>query len=176
MKIKLLAFLYLFVLSINSCSTPIEEYKTQTPHLKFESFFNGNLLAHGYFKDRNNKVIKRFVVEMKANWINDICILEELFSYSDGTKSKRIWTIKKISDNNYEGTASDVVGKAVGQIAGNTLYWKYDLLLAVDKNEYKVHFEDWMYLIDENTLINQSYMSKFGISLGEVVLNIRKIN
>jgi len=171
---KLLLILIVFFL-LQSCSTSLQEYKNEKPELNLKSFFDGKLIAHGYFKDRSNKVSKRFVVKMNATWKGDVGILDEDFSYSDGTKSKRIWTLTKKSENEYEGTADDVIGKAIGKISGNTLLWNYVLKLEVDKKFYEVNFEDWMYLIDESTLINQSYMSKFNINLGEVVLSIRKI-
>lgn len=158
------------------CSTSLETYKDYLPKLHFRTFFDGKMVAHGYFKDRFNKVAKTFVVEMETKW-NDKNegVLTEYFTYNDGTKSSRIWYLKMIGENEVSGTASDVIGEAKGKISGNTLFWTYYLNLEVDKKFYKVKFDDWMYLIDENTILNQSYMSKLGINLGEVVLNIRKV-
>lgn len=167
--------LILVFLSAWSCSTSINEYSKEKPALVFEKFFDGKLVAHGYFKDRNNLVSKRFVVAMQASWKNNVGILDEDFTYSDGSKSRRIWTLTKISDNKFEGTASDVIGIAEGIVVGNTLLWKYVLNLKVDDKYYEVNFEDWMYLIDESTIMNQSYMSKYKINLGEVVLSIQKV-
>jgi len=146
-----------------------------TPPLSLEKFFNGKLIAHGLFKDRFNKVKKTFVVKMDASWKNNVGTLNEDFVYNDGTSSKRVWTLKKVQDNLFEGYASDVSGKALGKIVGNTLFWNYTLILPEENNNLHVHFEDWMYLIDEDTLINHSYMSKYFINLGEVILSIRKI-
>ena len=168
--------LFLMLSLFSSCSTSITEYKNETPKFALDKFFNGNLIAHGFFKDRSNKVTKRFVVKMKASWKDKIGTLNEDFVYSDGSKFNRVWTFTKISENEYIGTAPDVIGKAHGVISGNTLFWNYVLKLVVDKKEYEVSFEDWMYLIDDSTLLNQSYMSKFKVNLGQVVLSIRKEN
>ena len=170
---KLFTFLALF-LALCSCSTSITENKNENPKLKFEKFFDGNLIAHGFFKDRFNKVTKTFVVKMKASWKDQTGTLDESFTYNDGTTSTRVWTFTKISENEYSGTAPDVIGKAHGIISGNTLRWDYVLKLKVDKKEYVVNFEDWMYLVDESTLLNQSYMTKFNVNLGQVVLSIKK--
>lgn len=173
---KVKALLFILTLSLlGSCSTSITDYKDESPPLKFQEFFNGKLEAHGFFKDRHNKVVKRFVVTMKASWKGNVGLLDEDFVYSDGSRSKRVWTLTKINEFEYVGTAADVVGKARGIVSGNTLLWKYVLNLEIDKKTYEVNFEDWMYLIDETHLMNQSYMSKFNIHLGEVVLNIRKL-
>lgn len=158
------------------CSTSVDSYKDIKPVLNFEQFFNGKMIAHGYFKDRFNKVKKTFTVEMETVWnAEGVGTLTEYFTYNDGSKSTRVWTLKMNGENKVIGTAPDVFGEAHGTIAGNTLFWTYELNLEVDKKYYRVKFDDWMYLIDENNLLNQSYMSKFGINLGEVVLSIRKI-
>ena len=77
-------------------------------------------------------------------------------------------------DGRWRGTAGDVVGEAVGEVAGNALNWRYTLKLPVDGKVYEVQFDDWMYLMDQNTLINRASMSKFGFELGEVTLFFRK--
>jgi hypothetical protein len=61
-------------------------------------------------------------------------------------------------------------------VAGNALRWRYVLSLPVDDKVYDVHLDDWMYLIDENTLANRSFMSKFGVEVGQVTLFFRKRN
>lgn len=170
---SLLAVCFTFLLA--SCSVSIKEYKDMEPKLNFKQYFNGKMIAHGYFKDRFGKIKKTFVVDMNTVWQGDTGVLTEHFVYNDGSKSERIWTLK-IEGEKVIGTASDVVGSAVGEIAGNTLHWKYDLNLKVDESTYKVSLDDWMYLIDQQTMLNQSYMSKWGIDLGEIVLSMRKIN
>jgi len=172
---KKLSLILTLLTGLLGCSATLKDYQNQNPKLDFENFFNGKLLAHGFFKDRFGKVKKTFTVDMETKWNNGIGILKEDFVYNDGTKSQRIWTLKKISNNKFSGTASDVEGEAIGEVVGNTLRWNYHLNLAVDDKTYRVYFDDWMYLIDESTMINQSYMSKFNIDLGEVVLSIRKI-
>ena len=34
--------------------------------------------------------------------------------------------------------------------------------------------DDWMYLMDEDTLINRTAMSKFGVEVGQVTLFFRR--
>ena len=54
------------------------------------------------------------------------------------------------------------------------VYFEYDLNLPVDDTTYVVNFEDWMFLMDENTLLSRSYMSKWGFDVGEVTLVMTK--
>ncbi|MFX5709774.1 DUF3833 family protein, partial [Acinetobacter baumannii] len=40
--------------------------------------------------------------------------------------------------------------------------------------QYEVQMDDWMYQMDERTLINRTSMSKFGVEVGQVTLFFRK--
>ena len=174
-KIIMRCFYIVLFFLISSCTEhKITYYKNETPKINLNEFFNGKLLAHGIVQDRSGKVIKRFKVDILASWKDDIATLDEKFAYSDGTKSSRIWKLKKIGSNQFEGTAGDVEGIADGETAGNAFYFVYDLNLPVDDITYEVNFEDWMFLMDENTLLSRSYMSKWGFDVGEVTLVMTK--
>ena len=101
-------------------------------------------------------------------------ILDEAFTYSDGTRERRIWRLTRLADGSYTGRADDVVGIANGQQSGNTFHWSYTMALAVDGTPYEVQFDDWMYLVDNKVMLNKARMSKFGIYLGEVTLSFSK--
>lgn len=157
------------------CAGPsVRDYATQQPPLDLRSYFNGVVTAHGMFTHRSGEVVKRFVVEMHGSWQGDVGTLDEAFTYSDGTKERRIWTLRRGADGRYTGTAADVVGEARGEAAGNAFNWRYTLALPVDGNIVEVQFDDWMILIDERTMLNKAVMSKFGFRLGEVTLSFSK--
>ena len=61
------------------------------------------------------------------------------------------------------GRAGDVVGEAEGVVSGNALRWRYVMALPVDGKTINVEFDDWMYLIDDQVMLNRSAMSKFGV-------------
>lgn len=173
--IKKLLALLMSGLALAGCSTPgIETYRAQKPELDLQRYFNGTIDAWGMFQDRSNEVVKRFTVRIDAQWRDDVGTLDEAFVYSDGTRSRRIWTIRKTGPHAYEGTADDVVGVARGEAYGNALRWRYVLKLPMDGKTYEVDFDDWMYLIDDEVMLNRSVMSKFGVRLGEVTLSFRR--
>ena len=165
-----------FAALLTACaSAPVpSDYAAEKPALDLASYFNGDLVAHGLFTDRNGKVARRFTVAMKGTWTGDSGVLDEEFTYSDGKKERRVWRLKKLPGGGYTGQADDVVGTALGQVAGNALQWKYTLRLPVDDKVYEVQFDDWMYLMDERVMLNKAQMSKFGIRLGEVTLSFYK--
>lgn len=162
-------------LALGGCSTPhIDNYSNEKPVLDLQQYFNGVLDAYGVFTDRSGAVVKRFTVVMRCSWQGDEGVLDEDFSYSDGTKQKRIWLLKKLPDGRYTGTADDVVGTAQGQARGNAFYWTYTLSLPVDGSVYDVQFDDWMYLMTDAVMLNKATMTKFGVRLGEVTLSFTK--
>ena len=172
---SLLAALAAGALALGCASAPTPtDYAAEKPVLALEDYFNGELRAHGIFTDRGGKVVRRFTVLMKCSWSGDDGVLDEDFTYSDGSRERRVWRLRKLPGGRYTGTAGDVVGTAQGQAAGNAFRWAYTLRLPVDGNVYEVQFDDWMYLVDDRVMLNKAVMSKFGIRLGEVTLAFYK--
>nr|WP_316641621.1 DUF3833 domain-containing protein [uncultured Roseateles sp.] len=176
MKKRHLPLLLCAGLILASCaSAPVpSDYASEKPTLDLPQYLNGPLTAHGLFTDRSGKVVRRFTVALKGTWQGDKGTLEEDFSYSDGKKERRVWTLQKLGNGRYTGTADDVIGVAQGEVAGNALRWAYTLRLPVDGSVYEVQFDDWMYLMDDKVMLNKAVMSKFGVKLGEVTLSFHK--
>jgi len=165
----------LLCLALASCSgVDVRSYSQEKPTLELREFFEGRVEAWGIFQKRSGEVAKRFHVLINGHSEGDKLILDEAFTYSDGTKQKRVWTLTPDGPGQWRGTAGDVVGEARGETAGNALRWRYVLRLPVDGEEYNVELDDWMYLMDSKTLINRSYMSKFGVEVGQITLFFRK--
>jgi hypothetical protein len=161
--------------ALTGCAGPqVSDYAAEKPVLDLRQYFNGTLDAWGVFTDRSGKVVKRFTVVMQCSWQGDDGVLDEDFTYSDGTKQRRIWRLKKLADGRYTGRADDVVGEATGQERGYAFNWKYTLALPVDGRVIDVQFDDWMYLMTDKVMLNKAVMSKFGFTLGEVTLSFTK--
>jgi hypothetical protein len=169
------AALWTAILTLAGCSTAdVEQYAKQTPVLDLKRYFDGKIDAWGMFQDRSGEVVKRFKVNIDASWKGDTGTLDERFTYSDGSTQRRVWTITKLSEGRYRGTADDVVGEAKGEASGNALRWRYVMALPVDGKVYNVDFDDWMFLMDDRVMLNRSVMSKFGYRLGEVTLSFTR--
>jgi len=154
-------------------SAQLSDYAQEKPKFDLQQYFNGRVIAHGVVQDRSGKVIRRMTVNMTCTWVGDVGTLDEDFTYADGKKERRVWTIKKQGDR-YLGTAADVVGEAAGAAAGNALNWKYVLALPVDDKVYNVDFDDWMWQLDEKVMMNRAVFSKFGFKVGEVLITFYK--
>jgi hypothetical protein len=165
----------LAALALAGCATVApQDYAREKPALDLREYFTGRVDAWGVVQDRSGRILKRMVVEIDGAWKGDTGTLDERFTYADGTKETRVWTIRK-DGNRYTGTAADVVGEARGEAAGNALRWNY-VLDARREGGGTIHLDmdDWMWLVDERTLVNRTTFSKFGIRFGEVTIFFRK--
>ncbi|MEH6500960.1 MAG: DUF3833 domain-containing protein [Pseudoalteromonas distincta] len=175
MRLFLKTLLLACAVTLVACAGPkVDDYASEKPELRLQDYFNGDLEAWGMFQKRNGEVARRFHVKMTGTWDGDTGVLDEHFTYSDGTLERRVWTLVKQPDGTWRGTADDVEGEAVGVVAGNAFHWKYTLRLKVDDKTWLVDFDDWMYLIDDRVMLNRASMSKWGIELGQVTLNFYK--
>lgn len=163
------------VFAVVGCSSnDIQDYANTTPKLALETFFDGDLMAYGMVLDRSGSMQRRFEVKLEARWEGDTGTLDEWFVFDDGEKTTRTWIIKNKGNGIYTGTAGDVIGEANGRAVGSALYWRYDLEIEVDGDPLVVTLDDWMYLINDEVLINKTDIIKFGLKVGEIVLMIQK--
>jgi len=163
------------VVSLSGCAgVSVESYKSETPVFSLREYFNGPVRAWGIFTDRSGQVQKRFSVEMNCSWQGEAGTLDESFLYSDGTRQRRIWHLLDRGQGRFEGRADDVVGVALGETSGNAFRWSYTMALKVGEQVWHVEFDDWMYLMDGQVLLNKSAMSKWGFHLGDVTLSFSR--
>lgn len=164
------------LLTLNGCSggNNMDYYKNTTPKADIKTYFTGPIKAWGIVQDWRGRVTRRFDVEMVGSWEGDIGTLDEKFEYYDGETQERVWTITKLSDHQYEGTAGDIIGKASGELSGNAVNWDYVMDLPVGDTTYKVRFDDWMWQMNDGVLINRSYIKKFGITVAELTIFMQK--
>ena len=162
-------------IALAGCAAPqLADYANESPRLKLREYFNGTVDAWGVFTDRAGKVVKRFTVVMDCTWSGNDGVLDEAFSYSDGSRQRRVWRLQQLGEGRFSGRADDVIGEALGTEMGNAFHWRYTLALPVDGRVVEVQMDDWMYLMSDRVMLNKASMSKFGVTLGEVTLSFTK--
>lgn len=172
--IKLTAILGVLIM-LSSCSdNSLKTYEGTTPKADIKEYFNGPIKAWGIVQDWRGRVTTRFDIEMVGQWQGDTGTLTEYFTYYDGKKQERVWTIKKLADGTYEGTASDIIDKAAGQSSGSAVRWNYVMDVPVKDTTYRIRFDDWMWVMNDGVLINRSYLKKFGLTVSELTIFMQK--
>jgi hypothetical protein len=162
---------------ITACSTAIDgkNYASVDPVFDIESFFDGQVKAWGIVQNRSGEVVQRFIVNIKGNLEGDLLTLDETFIYGVGDGPlTRLWEIKKTGENQFLGRAGDIAGPAEGVAYGNAFNFNYEMDLPVDDTEYRVVFDDWFWAFDDTTMMNRSYIKKFGIVMAEVTIFMQK--
>ena len=175
MSIRHFFFVLVAVLLLNGCSGPkVQDYAQTQPPLDLFTYFTGQTQAYGQFQDRSGVVKRRFKVAITGIVKDDVLTLDERFVYDDGEQEQRIWSIKRLGDNRYSGTAADVIGEAVGHSAGSVFSWRYTLDLPYKDSSIAVKFDDWMFLQSDGVMLNRAQVSKWGFNVGEVTLFFSK--
>lgn len=140
-----------------------------------EDFFEGQVVAKGQFQDRFGTVRRRFDVDITGVWDGRTLTLTEDFVYEDKTTEQRIWTLEKTGPQSWSGTAPGVIGRATGEERGDTFNWQYTIDLPVPDGTLRVRFDDWMWQLSEDRVLNRAYMSKYGVNIGEVIITFEKL-
>jgi hypothetical protein len=176
MKCPKIAIVALSLIGLSSCSAPIETYQNQTPKFDLFNYFDGKTQAWGMFQDFTGEVKRRFEVDITGTISADgqTITLDEQFIYDDGEKQQRIWTIQKTSPHMYSGQAGDIIGEASGEEAGYALNWQYTMALPYKDSVIHVKFNDWMYRLSDDIIVNRAKVKKFGLNVGEVTLFFKK--
>lgn len=170
-------FAYVLVLLplLGACQTmKIDDFEGTEPQLVLEDYFAGKTRGWGIFEDRFGNLRREFKVDIHGEWDGRMLTMTEDFVYADGEIDRRVWRIEKLSDSRYRGSADDVLGTAEGTAKGKALTWSYDIVLNVGGSDLKVRFTDWLFLQDDDVMINRATVSKFGIEIGTVTLFFRK--
>ena len=113
-SILLIISLFLITSCSKNSSMKPEDFKGKEPRLIIEDYLTGNVKAWGILQNRFGKVTRQFSADLNGKWDGNELTLDEKFNWDDGEIQTRQWQITKIDENNYEGTAGDVVGKAKG--------------------------------------------------------------
>lgn len=161
--------------TLQACSTQkISDYADRTPTMDLVEFFSGRSEAWGMVQQRGGELLRHFNASLEGRLEGQQLILDEHFVFDDGEKQRRVWTFTPAGEQRWTGTAHDVVGEADLQVAGNAVHLRYTLQVPVSGRIIEMKMDDWMYLLDDSTLVNRTSMRKFGVELAELTVFFRK--
>ena len=169
------ALLFTFVLTLTSCATiSVGDYNKNTPKFFPQEFFNGTLHAQGVVKNRSGKVTRYFTATINAYWKDGVGTLDEKFIFNDGEIQNRTWTLKPTTEGSFSAIAGDVIGTGTGKFAGNAVNLNYVLAVKYNDSTLNLTVNDWMWLVDSKTVLNESTLTKFGFKVGSIQLAMVK--
>ena len=153
------------------------DYADQMPLFDIREVLNGQMITEGMIYGPTGRVSSRFVATMNAEWDGQSGTMTEHFVYSSGREQDRAWAFTLAGeDGKFTATAPDIIGVANGQQMGATVRLTYRIQLPDDAGGHALDVVDWMYLLDNGSIMNRSEFRKFGIKVAELVATFRPAN
>jgi hypothetical protein len=151
------------------------DYAGLGPQFDLRSHLSGPIQCEGMIFGPMGRVASRFVAEMDGKWDGNIGTLSEVFRYDSGTVQHRAWTLALANSGDITATAADVVGLGSGRVEGPGVVLRYRIRLTPEAGGHVLDVTDWMYLMENGTIMNRSQFRKFGIKVAELVATMRRI-
>jgi hypothetical protein len=150
-----------------------EDYAGKGPAFDLRRHLAGPIQCEGVIFGPTGRVTSRFVADMEGTWNGATGTLAEVFRYDSGTVQHRAWTLALGAEGRIVATAPDVVGQGTGRVAGPSVLLRYRIRLTPEAGGHVLDVTDWMYLMENGTIMNRSQFRKFGIKVAELVATMR---
>jgi hypothetical protein len=145
------------------------------PRFDLRTHLSGPILCEGVIYGPTGRVTSRFVADMEGTWDGNTGILKERFRYDSGRTQDRYWKLTVGNDGAIRAEAPDVVGAGEGRAEGPGVQLRYRIKLDEEAGGHVLDVTDWMYLMENGTIMNRSQFTKFGITVAELVATMRRI-
>ena len=172
----------LITLTLFAVLTRLTGFRTQKPvdfaggpAFDMRTHLNGPILCEGVIYGPLGRVSSRFVADMQGTWDGDTGTLRETFRYDTGIVQERCWTLRVDDAGRIRADAPDLVGTGTGTQHGPAVQMKYRIKLDASAGGHELNVIDWMYLMENGTIMNRSQFRKFGIPVAELIATMRKV-
>ncbi len=143
------------------------------PNFDIRAHLSGPLTSEGVIYGPMGRVTSRFVAEMRGIWYEDSGRLQEAFQFASGETQAREWQMTVAENGKVTASAHDIIGLAEGWQSGAAMCLTYRIQLEQSSGRHILTVTDWMYLMENGTIMNHSQMRKFGIKVAELIATIR---
>ena len=151
------------------------DYTGKGPAFDLRQHLSGPLTCEGVIFGPTGRVTSRFVADMDGSWNGTTGTLSEVFRYDSGTVQQRAWTLALGPGGKIIATAPDVVGQGTGHVEGSGVVLRYRIRLTPEAGGHVLDVTDWMYLLENGTIMNRSQFRKFGVKVAELVATMRPV-
>lgn len=152
-----------------------EDYAETTQPFDLRKHLNGPILCEGVIFGPTGRVTSRFVADFHASWDGDTGRMTEVFRYCSGETQSREWRLTLLPDGRVRAEADDLVGAGTGRQSGPGVQLSYRIRLPDSAGGHILDAVDWMYLVENGTIINRSQFRKLGFKVAELVATMRPV-
>lgn len=145
------------------------------PRFDLRTHLSGPILCEGVIYGPTGRVASRFVADMEGVWEGNTGVLKERFRYDSGRTQDRFWKLTLGNDGTIRAEAPDVVGAGEGRAEGPGVQLRYRIKLDPEAGGHVLDVTDWMYLMENGTIMNRSQFTKFGVTVAELVATMRRV-
>ena len=153
----------------------LNDYAQEAPEFDVRASLAGGFLADGVIYDYSGRVNARFRASITGRFDETGGVMDEEFFYAGVEESqRRQWQITFTGPKTFTAVADDIVGTALGEASGNALRFTYRLRLPERLGGHVLDVVDWLYLMEDGTIVNRSDMRKFGVRAAELFAIFRR--
>lgn len=149
------------------------------PRFDISERLAGPLLCEGVIYGPSGRVTSRFVAEMEGRWREGpgglIGVMSEAFRYDSGNEQHREWRLTLRPDGSILADADDLAGTGAGRQEGSAVRLDYRIRLTEEAGGHVLDVTDWMYLMENGTIMNRSQFRKLGVTVAELVASMRPV-
>ncbi|MCK0168999.1 DUF3833 domain-containing protein [Jannaschia sp. S6380] len=154
-------------------SQKVRDHRALQPAFDLPTRLSGPMDCTGTIFGPLGRVSSRFKARMHTSWNGPNGIMDENFTYDDGSTQTRQWRLTIGQDGSLRAEADDVPEAGHGQLAGNALRLTYQIRLPKENGGHVLDAVDWMYLQQDGTILNRSQFRKYGIMVAELFCVMR---
>lgn len=149
------------------------DYAGKSPAVDLRTHLAGPMLCEGVIYGPTGRVASRFVANMQGDWQGNTGTLTEAFRYDSGMEQNRRWSLTIGNDGSIRAEAPDLIGTGTGRAEGPSVMLRYRIRLEKSAGGHVLDVTDWMYLMENGTIINRSQFRKWGFKVAELVATMR---
>lgn len=169
-----LAGLFLWTRYLSFPAQTPDDYAGKGPEFDIREHLKGPIICEGVIYGVTGRVSSRFVADLDARWNGNEGIMTERFRYDSGETQNRYWRLKVHADGTIEADAPDLIGKGSGCQKGPGVQLNYRIKLPKNAGGHELDTVDWMYLMENGSIMNRSQFRKYGVKVAELMATMRK--
>ena len=120
-------------------------------------------------------MVSQFDIDLVGSWDGDQGTLVEDFEYyNSGETQRRVLRLTDLGNGEFEVRADDIVNLGQAKSFGNAMNLNYTMALPMDGDTIRVDLEDWIWAMNDGVIINRADIKKFGITVAEITIFMKK--
>ena len=133
------------------------------------AFFDGHTHSRGVIESRSGAPTEWIVTDSRGerDGSGGLRMVQHL-SFQDGTTQQRDWVLWPNGPGRFDATANDMIGTAKGFANGGMFHWQWVLARSPGNRLMDVTMNQWMYPMDDGSVMIRTTVSKFGMIVAEV--------